>query len=854
MRQRLGFALAILLSGCVGQSDSQVGVKEYAAVFPPQPKCHPKNFTYNGGEVLGNPHIRPLFWGSPNNLAFGGAAPIDDFFAQIVGSDYYAWLSEYSAGGIQIGPGIAHPGVTGAPTNNGNTVSDADIEATIAQAFTNQVLPPPGLDAFLWVPVFLPTNITVVKANGDSSCGKFSAYHQAFDFNGISIPYGVIPEACVGSFGALTINVSHEMGEAITDPIPDQRIMGSAWQDVDSDCAEIGDQCEGQNTTATGTGGTQFSVQALWSDCQQQCVNSANTVPVSGPAMWMTWKSGTNNAIFATTQDANGGWFSQTIPRCDIGSDTGPAIVGFGKRVMMAWKGAGDPGIYFTTFDGQKWTPQQKIAGVGTSGRPALAVGPFDGKVYMVWKGSGDNSIWSTRFNPMTATWDPQSLIPGVGTSGAVALVPFNNTLFMAWKGSGDENIWFSSNGTGNAGDWAAQTNFNVGTSVGPTLAVFPSTNRIFMAWKGADNDTNIYWSISADGHNFSAQQQLAVGTDYGPSLSFNTLLGKMVMAWKGSNGDTHIYYSMTTDGINGNGWSAQSQILNSATTYGPSLAMATTVAFTGCTTSVNPDTIFSPGIEACPGRATWTSASSLCAPGWAPCTANQWMTETWGGSPTNNYWLADNLGWGGTSSACWASTTNLGNCGTNTPMRLCGAATDAQGNVCNWINCGLNRTSNDHFGGCSGDLTAGTLCCMSDPSIACALGSQAQAFAPGVVGCSGSVTWKQRNTLCGPHCKACDLNTYNYYQSLVSLTQPAFDYWLDSNVGWSGTGSNHCSIGNGTCATNNPMHVCVPNTTTDSLGNRCDWFNCGDSISNEYLGGCGSSDSTAGTLCCCDQ
>jgi hypothetical protein len=49
--------------------------------------------------------------------------------------------------------------------------------------------------------------------------------------------------------------------------------------------------------------------------------------------------------------------------------------------------------------------------------------------------------------------------------------------------------------------------------------------------------------------------------------------------------------------------------------------------------------------------------------------------------------------------------------------MRVCTASgTDAEGNVCNWENCGYGSTSpNQYFGGCEGNTTAGTLCCLAN-------------------------------------------------------------------------------------------------------------------------------------------
>ena len=81
---------------------------------------------------------------------------------------------------------------------------------------------------------------------------------------------------------------------------------------------------------------------------------------------------------------------------------------------------------------------------------------------------------------------------------------------------------------------------------------------------------------------------------------------------------------------------------------------------------------------------------------------------------PSSNYWTDDNLGYSG-SPYCEATTSNEGNCSSsgNMPMRVCTPnGDDHYGNHCNWTGCGLNTSTNQWFGGCSNNTTAGTLCC----------------------------------------------------------------------------------------------------------------------------------------------
>jgi hypothetical protein len=288
-----------------------------------------------------------------------------------------------------------------------------------------------------------------------------------------------------------------------------------------------------------------------------------------------------------------------------------------------------------------------------------------------------------------------------------------------------------------------------------------------------------------------------------------------------------------------------------------------------GCA-SGSSDTVFAPGMAACPGTVTWANAASLCGSSYHVCSAWEWASNKGPTAPVNNYWVSDNLGYGGTSSACYASTTNEGNCGSGDPMRVCGRRQDAQGNRCNWVNCGLNGpTANYYFGGCVGDATAGTLCCIDStptpqcvPSVNPTTGQQnpPQSFGAGMFGCPGNETWDQRAALCGVGCSPCTAAQWVQYS--LNIT-PLFDYWTDDDLQYAGSASScvadqssytnsfSCGMTNGIPT---PMRVCVPQTT-DSTGNVCNWYGCGydEDYTGANFGGC-VGDTTAGTLCCCGK
>jgi hypothetical protein len=62
---------------------------------------------------------------------------------------------------------------------------------------------------------------------------------------------------------------SHELAEAITDP---QSGIDPAW--YDSVYGEIGDICQGQQGTFTGSDGVSYGVQALFSEALGRCILS----------------------------------------------------------------------------------------------------------------------------------------------------------------------------------------------------------------------------------------------------------------------------------------------------------------------------------------------------------------------------------------------------------------------------------------------------------------------------------------------------------------------------------------------------------------------------------------------------
>ncbi|MBU8896738.1 hypothetical protein KRR26_14055 [Corallococcus sp. M34] len=281
-------------------------------------------------------------------------------------------------------------------------------------------------------------------------------------------------------------------------------------------------------------------------------------------------------------------------------------------------------------------------------------------------------------------------------------------------------------------------------------------------------------------------------------------------------------------------------------------VAQESTAAPSGPCADGTPEQTFSNGMVGCAGRVTWDQRASLCGSGYVPATAADWNTRSNGTAPTHDYWTDDHLRYSGDATACAVSATAGTSCGPNTPMRVCtAAASDPEGNACNWRNCGYGTISpNRYYGGCVGNVTAGTLCIAKG----CADGSIEQTFSGGMVGCAGKAAWANRAFLCAQGYR---LATAAEWVHLRGTTAPTHHYWTQDNLKYIGTESA-CAVSTTTgtsCRTGQSMHVCKA-AGADPEGNTCSWAHCGfNSLPppDQYFGGC-AGNLTAGALCIPDS
>jgi hypothetical protein len=220
--------------------------------------------TYRHGPLLTAVEVFTIFWGSAWQHAPHSAmvTQINQFFDFILTSPLIQQLSEYDVPGKTIGHGKRTGTLTITTPKHRHSVSDTAIQHMLQQEIaTNSAVPHPTPNTLYFV--YLPPGVRVVQG-GSASCQAFCGYHN--DISG-QIFYAAMPypgcAGCTGglaAFDALTSTSSHELCEAITDPIP-----GQGWYDDAN--GEIGDICAWQ-TKKIG----QYTVQLEWSNKSNKCI------------------------------------------------------------------------------------------------------------------------------------------------------------------------------------------------------------------------------------------------------------------------------------------------------------------------------------------------------------------------------------------------------------------------------------------------------------------------------------------------------------------------------------------------------------------------------------------------------
>ena len=218
--------------------------------------------TYRNGPLLPAVEVFTIFWGSAwkKSPLSATVADINRFFDAILVSVLIDQLSEYNAGTLKISHGRRTGSVTITTPAPARSLTDTAIRAFLQQRISGGKVPKVTKNSLYFI--YVPPGVRVAMG-GSASCQAFCGYHNAI---GRRIFYAVMPypdcSGCTGSlaaFDALTSTSSHELCEAITDPIP-----GEGWYDDAN--GEVGDICAWETKTVG-----QYTVQLEWSNKSNRC-------------------------------------------------------------------------------------------------------------------------------------------------------------------------------------------------------------------------------------------------------------------------------------------------------------------------------------------------------------------------------------------------------------------------------------------------------------------------------------------------------------------------------------------------------------------------------------------------------
>jgi hypothetical protein len=234
-----------------------------------------RTLTYFGGPVVSSVDVIPVYW----NSSVQNQSGISAFYAAVVTGTVMSFLSQYNTPSQTIGNGTR--GTPLVDNQMSTSVTDAQIQSYLTAAFNSGKLPKPNNNTYY--PIHFPSGVHITASDGGQSCVQFCAYHSTGTFNGQDFYYGVLPDlsqsGCNGGCGGSTVlnNTtsvsSHEFCEMITDPaVGLATVFGPPLAWYNRTFGEIGDICNGQQTTAVLGDGKSYTVQKEFSNKANACV------------------------------------------------------------------------------------------------------------------------------------------------------------------------------------------------------------------------------------------------------------------------------------------------------------------------------------------------------------------------------------------------------------------------------------------------------------------------------------------------------------------------------------------------------------------------------------------------------
>jgi hypothetical protein len=229
---------------------------------------------YHGGPlILGTTHVYYIWYG--NWLGNSATTLLPELASNIGGSPYFNInTTYYSASNVHVSNSVTYLGSTNDNYSFGTALSDANIEAIVANAIGQGKLPSDTNAAY-----FVLTSADVNETSG--FCTQYCGWHTSGTINGSDIKYAFIgnPDRCPSACEAQSISpngnagadgmssiIAHELEEAVTDPDLNAWYDRRGYENADKCAWTFGTQSTAPNGSKynMSLGGTKFLIQRNW--------------------------------------------------------------------------------------------------------------------------------------------------------------------------------------------------------------------------------------------------------------------------------------------------------------------------------------------------------------------------------------------------------------------------------------------------------------------------------------------------------------------------------------------------------------------------------------------------------------
>jgi hypothetical protein len=235
--------------------------------------------TYHGGPLLQHVEVQALYYGSDwyyNHANYQTTGQLEGYLRYIVNSPYMDMLTN---AGYSVGRGSFSQGrIDLVNINKSQYLNDSTIQRDLLGLIRNGTLQ--RNDANRLYIVFVEPGVAV-RAGNEDSIHNFLGYHSAVG----GVAYAVIPyhsgfnahEPGVGTFDSITAVTSHELAEAVTDPLTNGRRgwFDDAYARTHGGEGEIGDIVNGQLVRLNG-----YAVQKE-AGKNDQALSPAGSIPIN---------------------------------------------------------------------------------------------------------------------------------------------------------------------------------------------------------------------------------------------------------------------------------------------------------------------------------------------------------------------------------------------------------------------------------------------------------------------------------------------------------------------------------------------------------------------------------------------